>query len=214
MEPSFWRERWAMGQTGWQEPAPNHFLVRHHGVLGLGPGRRVLVPLAGKSPDLAFLAEQGAEVIAVELVEAAAQAFFDERGLATARTVEAAHVRIAAGPIAFLVGDFFELAPADVGPVDAVYDRASLVALPPTLRDRYAAHLAVLAATALRLTVTFAHDAPADAPPFSVQHPELERLFGAGRAELLGERDLFQPGGGLAARGATFTRELCHLVRP
>ncbi len=36
-----------------------------------GTGRRVLVPLCGKTPDLLWLAEQGNEIVGVELSEIA-----------------------------------------------------------------------------------------------------------------------------------------------
>lgn len=212
MEASFWRDRWANGQTGWQEPAPNHFLTAHHAVLGLGPGRRVLVPLSGKTPDLAFLAEAGAEAIGSELVESAARAFFDERGLSAERTALGEHVRLSAGRVSIVVGDFFTLTSAQLGVIDAIYDRAAVVALPAPMRERYAARLRALAPGAAMLTVTFAHDGAPDVPPFAVERPELDRLYGAANVHFLGERDLYHPESTLAQRGATFTRELCHRV--
>lgn len=213
MDESYWRSRWAQGQTGWHEAAPNRFLVKHLAVLDARPNRRVLVPLAGKSPDLTFLAQEGADVIGAELVEDAVRAYFAERGLRPEEQGAAGHLRLTAGTTTIWVGDFFALRPEAVGRIDAVYDRAALVALPPPLRERYAAQLRALAPGAPMLTVTFAHDAPADGPPFSVTRPELDRLFGAAHVTSLDEGDVFDPRAGLAARGATYARELVHRVQ-
>lgn len=43
--------------------------------------------------------------------------------------------------IDMFTGDIFELSSEMLGPVDAIYDRAALVALPKEMRKRYAGHL-------------------------------------------------------------------------
>jgi hypothetical protein len=73
-----------LGQIGFHEGAPNAFLQEH--VAKLGASRQVLVPLCGKSEDLAFLAARGHAVVGVELVEDAVRAFFSEHGLTPAVT--------------------------------------------------------------------------------------------------------------------------------
>ena len=72
-----WVERWQEGRTGWHEPAGNAGLRKHW----RGTGRRVLVPLCGKTSDLRWLADQGNEVIGVELSDLAVKGFFDEQEL-------------------------------------------------------------------------------------------------------------------------------------
>ncbi len=63
--------------------------------------------------------------------------------------------------------------------VDAVYDRASLIALPPDMRPAYAAHLTRLVDRGVRsLLVTLEY--PQDqmcGPPFSVSAAEVATLF-------------------------------------
>ncbi|NLE47300.1 MAG: thiopurine S-methyltransferase, partial [Sandaracinaceae bacterium] len=77
--PEVLEERWERGEIGFHEGRPNQLLEKH---IGLFEGRRrVLVPLSGKAVDLRFLAERGLEVVGVELVEAAARAFFEEQAL-------------------------------------------------------------------------------------------------------------------------------------
>ena len=58
-------------------------LQKHWPGLGLAPGSRVLVPLAGKTLDVAWLAQQGHAVLAVELSPIAVGQFFEEHALTT-----------------------------------------------------------------------------------------------------------------------------------
>ena len=44
--------------------------------------------------------------------------------------------------ITVLCADFFDISPTDLPHVDGVYDRASLIALPETMRPDYARHIA------------------------------------------------------------------------
>ena len=101
------------------------------------PGR-VLVPLCGKSADLAWLAEQGYSVTGVDLSEIAARAFFTENSL-QARVTEEPPFRVFSGErIVVYVGDFFDLNVERFGVFDLVYDRAALIALSDKVRPQYA----------------------------------------------------------------------------
>lgn len=207
-----WLERWRDGRTAFHEGRPNDLLVRHAALLA--GGRRVLVPLCGKSEDLAFLAARGHDVIGVELAEQAVQAFFAEhdltpsiapRGPLVAYEVGPAIVRpagpgaapaesaagpVAAGAITLLVGDFFAVAPELLGPVDALYDRAALIALPAELRPRYVAQLrALVPAGAPALVITLEYDqAVVAGPPYAVSEVELRTLYAGADVEPLEER--------------------------
>lgn len=213
MEPQFWEGRWRDGRIGFHEGAPNAWLVEHVATLGLSSERRrVLVPLCGKTVDMAYLAGRGAEVVGVELVDSAARAFFAEAKLEPARTIDGVFVRYEAAGVEIVVGDFFALASEDLGPFDAYYDRASIVALPPALRETYAHTLKLLAPDAPGLVVTFEHDAADGEPPFSVTGAELAALFPERRFSLLGTRDTLTPESAMAKRGATFVRESAYAV--
>jgi thiopurine S-methyltransferase len=208
-----WLERWRDGRTGFHEGRPNDLLVRH--AARLAGCRRVLVPLCGKSEDLAFLAARGHDVVGVELAEQAVQAFFAEHDLApsiarrgpfaayevrpgavpadpgAAATAEPTGPTASqAGAITLLAGDFFALAPELIGPVDGLYDRAALIALPPELRPRYVARLrALVPAGAPALVITLEYDqAVVAGPPFAVLEPELRALYAGAAVELLEER--------------------------
>ena len=71
MHEAFWQDRWARSQIGFHQEKVNGYLRRHWSALGLPAQATVLVPLCGKSLDLAWLAEQGHAVIGVELAERA-----------------------------------------------------------------------------------------------------------------------------------------------
>lgn len=179
MDPKFWKERWERGEIGFHEGRPNQLLEKH---IGLFEGRRrVLVPLSGKAVDLRFLAERGLEVVGVELVEAAARAFFEEQALEMSERREGDFLVLESGSISIFVGDFFEADSESFGSFDAVYDRAAIVALPPELRERYAPKLrGLLSEGARMLVLTFLYDgerAQKIGPPFSVSEEELRRHY-------------------------------------
>lgn len=177
MDRDFWVSRWREGKIGFHEGRPNAFLSRF--AARLDGCARVLVPLCGKSEDLAFLASRGHEVVGVELVEDAVRAFFAEHGLAPEVSPRGALTAYTAGTVTILAGDVLAVTRDDVGPIDAIYDRAALIALPEDLRQRYVDRLLKLAAPWLRaLVVTLTYDqARMAGPPFSVTDTELMRLY-------------------------------------
>jgi thiopurine S-methyltransferase len=164
-----WIERWEEGRIGWHEPEGNASLHRHW----RGMGRRVIVPLCGKSPDLLWLEERGNTVTGVELSEIAAKAFFEENGIAYTRREDAMPVYTAnERRIAIHCGDFFEFSESGF---DACYDRGSLIALPADVRPAYVRHLDSLTGPeTLRLLITLDYDdAIATGPPFCVDVEEV-----------------------------------------
>ncbi len=177
MDPGFWSARWQEGRIGFHEGAPNTYLSTF--IDRLASARRILVPLCGKSEDLAYLAGRGHEVVGIELVEDAVRQFFAEHGTTPVIEPRGPFTAYTSGPITVFTGDFFASTPEIVGAIDAVYDRAALVALPPPLRDRYVPHLRQIAADARReLLVTIEYpDGVFEGPPFSVPRDEVERRF-------------------------------------
>lgn len=188
MNTDFWIERWKEGRIGFHEGQVNTLLAEH--VERLGQGRRVLVPLCGKSEDLAFLAAQGHEVVGVELVEDAVVAFFAEHELTPTveRRGELAIYR--AGAITLIAGDFFAVRKNDVGDISALYDRAAIIALPESMRRRYTAHVQTLVAPgATGLVITFEYpQEQMKGPPFSVTEAELRAHYAGVDIEVVGEQ--------------------------
>jgi thiopurine S-methyltransferase len=201
MEPQFWLERWQRNEIGFHQPAPNKALTRHWATLGLAPGTRVFVPLAGKSLDMIWLAAQGHHVVGIELAAEAVRAFADENG-----PVDRVDLRC---------GDLFALDRASLGRIEAVFDRGSLVALPPALRRQYAAQLTELSPPGTRtLLVTMEYDqAKMNGPPHAVPESEVHALFGATHDIALLERDgALDDFPRFAQRGVTSLAEAAYLL--
>lgn len=217
MEPQFWHERWRQNQIGFHQPTVNDHLVRFYPELQLAPGAGVFVPLAGKSVDMVWLRRQGHPVIGVELSPIAVQAFFAENGLFPQSTREGAFEVCEAEGVRLLCGDFFDLAPAQLADISAVYDRAALIALPADMRARYVEHLArVLPPDASMLLVTLEYPSgDMQGPPFSVTEAEARALF-APRFEvrLLAAVDRLASEPRFREKGVRRLEEKAYLLRP
>lgn len=181
MDHDFWHDRWREGRIGFHEGRPNALLTRHVGRLGLRPGGRVFLPLCGKAVDIDWLLEAGLSVIGIDLSREAVTAVFDRLGLAPEEVPVDGLTRFRADRLNLFAGDIFALEPRHLGPVDAVYDRAALVALPRDMRQEYAEYLARLAGPVPQLLITFVYDQRRmDGPPFSVTAEEVAALYGTG----------------------------------
>ena len=141
MQQEFWYERWQLNQIGFHSQQVNGHLQHNWAALGIAPGSRVFVPLCGKSKDMLWLFAQGVDVIGVELSPLAVQAFFAENGLSATTRQQGKFSVSETDGICIYCGDFFDLSANELSGVNAVYDRASLVALPPEMRASYAAHI-------------------------------------------------------------------------
>ena len=174
-----WLERWQAGKIGWHETQGNASLQKHW----TATGKRVLVPLCGKTQDLIWLENQGNQVVGVELSEIAVKAFFDENEIEYSLIEGALTAYVAKGhSIAIYCGDFFEFSD---GPFDAYYDRGALIALPANVRSTYVDHTrTLLDAAAAQMIICLEYDESiATGPPFSVPAnevlafwPNLERV--------------------------------------
>lgn len=133
-----WRDQ---QQSSFHQLAVNPLLSRFWQKLGLKRSHRVLVPLCGKSLDMLWLAEQGHEVVGIELSPIAVEAFFKERDLQAKKQRIGNFVRWRAKTISIWCGDFFALSSKQIGRIDAVFDRAALTALPPESRHAYVSKL-------------------------------------------------------------------------
>ncbi len=217
MEKSFWCARWQANEIGFHQPDINVYLQNYWPTLRLESGTRVFVPLCGKSRDLLWLAGQGHQVLGVEISPVAVSAFFEENNLVASAQKDARFVRYQSSDISLLLGDFFDLNATDLDGISAVYDRASLIALPPTMRTSYAQHMAAVLAPGVSVLL-IALDYPPqemDGPPFAVSAAEVEALFTAHfTIELLAAQDILAENPRFQARGLSRLLErVYHLVR-
>lgn len=206
MESNFWHRRWENNDIGFHEGEANALMVRHFQRLDLPPGSRVFLPLCGKTRDIAWLLSQGYRVVGAELSALAIAQLFAELGVEPEVTRLGAMDHNHAPGVEIFVGDIFDLTADQIGAVDAVYDRAALVAMPKGLRDRYAAHLADITQTAPQLLICFEYDQSLmRGPPFSVDADEVARLYRGRYAPKLLERAATQGGiRGIAAQEAVW----------
>jgi thiopurine S-methyltransferase len=214
MEPSFWLQRWVENLIGFHQDKVNPWLEKYFDTLHLVPGDTVFVPLCGKSLDMTWLHQRGINVLGVELSAVAAEAFFQEAGRTVRATPDGLFVSYRDGGMEILCGDFFDLAPEQLGHVRAVYDRAALIALPPAMRERYVAHLRALLPRGTRgLLVTMEYaEGEMQGPPFSVSTAEVERLFADGFGiEALEDADLLGASPRFRDRGLSSLREKIYL---
>lgn len=180
MHPDYWLQRWQQKQIGFHQDRPTPLMLKHWPALGLAPGARVFVPLAGKSLDMLWLASQGYRVLGVELSRAAVEEFFDENGLRCSVTASRYGHHYQSDGIELICGDAFALDEAALHDCVAVFDRAALIALPPDMRRRYVHELyARLPVGCAGLLITLEYPPhEKQGPPFTVPEAEVRALYG------------------------------------
>ncbi len=174
-----WLEFWRDQRSDFHQSAVNPLLSKFWPELGLPRGSRVFVPLCGKSLDMLWLAQQGHEVIGIELSPVAVAAFFSENGLQPTQQPVGAFTLWRAGSIGILCGDYFALTQDELGMIDTVYDRSALTALPEEIRGQYVAQLSRLVsdtAVVFLLTVEDAAEGATMQQASSVDE-EIARLY-------------------------------------
>jgi thiopurine S-methyltransferase len=215
MKKEFWLERWEKEETGFHEKEVNAYLTRFWQELNQNRDNAVFVPLCGKSVDMQWLREQGHPVTGVELSEIAARTFFKENSCTPEYSGSAKFKQYEANDIRILCGDFFDLNRDDLAGIKAVYDRASMVALPPEMRVLYVRHLVSILPPATKiLLVTFdypQHEMPG--PPFALSAAEVDLLYREyADIRLLAKVDVLAQNPRFQKRGLTRLQESIYLL--
>ncbi|MDX8385399.1 MAG: thiopurine S-methyltransferase [Gallionella sp.] len=181
MNNEFWLERWERQELGFHQDEINQYLIRYWDSLCLTGNTEIFVPMCGKSQDMIWLNEQGCKVLGVELSDIAVRDFFTENDLLPQRTSSQYFEVLEANDIRLFRGDYFALSMNELEKVTAVFDRASLVALPVDMRERYAMHMvSILAPRTKILLVAFDYpQSEMTGPPFAVSPGEVETLYGS-----------------------------------
>lgn len=177
MEAQFWVESWQAGgaKTSFHRRDIHPYLLKHFPPAML-QGKRILVPLCGKTVDMAYFRQYADAVIGVELVEEAVRQFFAEQTLSYQQVGN----RFSTERLPLICGDFFSLTRADVGHIDLVYDRASLVALPLPMRMQYINKINELLPVGSQQFINTLEYAPLlSEPPFSITPEEVSHYYGA-----------------------------------
>jgi len=197
MNPEFWQKRWQEGRIGFNQSTVNPLLIEYFNRLNLTAGSRVFVPLCGKSIDMVWLATQDYDVVGVELVETAVQEFFAEQNIeptvyqqADNPMIKYYQGQLSGQVITLWVADIFALTAKDIGSIDAVYDKAALIALPDDMRVRYSEQVRKLSSDTSKvnganneitpqLLLTLHYDQrKKNGPPFSIDDEQIQQYYG------------------------------------
>jgi thiopurine S-methyltransferase len=178
MDGSYWHRKWESNEIAFHEPEANPLLVTYFSNLCLQEGNRVFVPLCGKTRDIHWLLSHSYRVAGSELSRIAVEQLFLELGVEPNITVIDQVSRYSANKIDIFVGDIFSLSRSVLGQIDAIYDRAALVAFPEPIRDQYAEHLIKITDRAPQLLISYQYDQRLlVGPPFSVSPEEVARQY-------------------------------------
>lgn len=157
VKPDFWDERFKQAFTPWDQGgvplALQDYIKRTAPAVTLIPG-------CGAGYEVAYLANAGWDVTAIDFSAAAVSA-----------------ARTALGPWAAGVeqADFFTFVPAK--PLGLIYERAFLCALPPAMRPAIVQRWAALLAPGAMLAGFFFFGADPKGPPFGIDRSALEQLL-------------------------------------
>jgi len=188
-----WESRWQEGRIGFHLPKVNSYLLRYSDKLLTQNPESVFVPLCGKTLDLPWLAGRTKKVVGIELVHKAVKDSFKENKLTYSIQQSGKLNLFSSDTIVLFQGDFFDLNKEQTASFDAIYDRASIVALDQPERERYVNHLMSFLEPGGRiLLITLEYDQnQMIGPPFSVPADEIEWLYAPyGVLELLETSDI------------------------
>jgi SAM-dependent methyltransferase len=159
LSPAFWDERFERHFTPWDKGGVPQAL---QDFVAANSPLTTLIPGCGSAYELAFLAGLGWDATAIDFSPAAVAQGKLAAGEHAARVVEA---------------DFFAWQPA--APLQLIYERAFLCAMPRAMWPQVAARWAQLLAPGALLAGYFFFDDAAKGPPFGIQRAQLEQLLRA-----------------------------------
>jgi SAM-dependent methyltransferase len=161
LSPAFWDERFDQGFTPWDRGGVPERLRQFVAEWPRSAAPHVLIPGCGAAYELAFLAEAGWDATAIDFAPAAVAAARQSVGPQwQGRVVQA---------------DFFQYQPPV--PLDLIYERAFLCALPRTMWPQLAERWAQLLAPGASLAGYFFFDNNPKGPPFGIAREQLEALL-------------------------------------
>lgn len=183
-QQEYWIKAWQEGHTSFHKNKVNPDLIQYLPSLDLPANTTILLPLCGKSLDLFWLSQQGFKVIGIELTECAVDQFAKEHQLNFHQKTIGNVKCFFNDLISIWVADIFSLNASLIEPVDAIYDRAALIALPENLRKSYVEIcLHWLKPNGLILLKTLNYNQiEFQGPPFSVTDEEVTFLFEEGNS--------------------------------
>jgi thiopurine S-methyltransferase len=178
MEADFWHNMWETNKIGFHLPDTNALLINNFSLLNIKKGSKIFIPLCGKTLDIQWLLSKGYKIVGIELSQIAINDLFNSLDIRPTIENKGTMIHYSASNIDIYVGDIFELDKEILGDVDAVYDRAAIVALPTELREKYTKHLSFLTNNKKQLLITLDYNqALKKGPPFSVTPNMVEKYY-------------------------------------
>jgi SAM-dependent methyltransferase len=165
LAPEFWSERFERQFTPWDQGGVPAALQRY--VARADRPRRVLIPGCGTAHELHYFRQAGWDAIAID---------FSPAAVAAARACYPEHAE------RIVEADFFRYQPP--WPVDLIYERAFLCALPPSMRVEVARRWAELLAPGGLLAGLFFLGETLKGPPFGIDAAALDRLLDSAFAKV------------------------------
>jgi len=189
MKASFWHKCWEKNSLGFHQEEVHTFLSQYLAPLLTSTDKHVFVPLCGKSLDMFWLAEHMA-VSGSELSDIACRDFFTDAAIDYQSQsdqklgADSQFQQYSFGNITLWQGDFFklkaeQLSQAHKVPIDWIYDRAALIALPIEMQQEYITHLTSFiepSTTLFLISVEFPSE-EMSGPPFPITEKDIRRLF-------------------------------------
>ena len=183
---TIWHDMWEQNSLGFHRDDHNPLLLKHWPEVSTHiPYQKkptILLPLCGKSHDILWLMQQGYTVFGIELVEIAIRSFFYENNLQLHKNNLSIAKRSfplwCSEGIILCQADLFDL-PKNSSTATCFYDRAALVALPPSGQEAYVKQLITLApqlTSGLLITIEFQSHSNSS-PPYSTPPEQVQYLY-------------------------------------
>lgn len=178
MSNDLWLKRWENGETGFHYHKVNPLLEKYYEQLSLEESSTVFMPLCGKSLDIVYFLSKGHKVVGCELSPLAILEFFKELEIEPSIKEYEKFKTYTHDDIIIYEGDIFDLKKEHLGEVDAIYDRAALVALHVDIRAKYTKHLQELTNSAKQLILTCSYEQELhQRTPYSVPYEEISSHY-------------------------------------
>ena len=184
MKASFWHKCWEKNSLGFHQEQVHPFLSQYLAPMLSATDRHVFVPLCGKSLDMFWLAEH-MKVSGSELSDIACRDFFADATIDyQKREADNQFQQYSFDNITLWQGDFFKLTSEHLtseqnAPINWIYDRAALIALPIEMQQAYIDHLVSFIGQGTKLfliSVEFPSE-EMSGPPFPITEQDISRLF-------------------------------------
>lgn len=180
MEISYWQSRWRKGKTGWHMDTVYPPLPTFWDDVNIESGSRILVPLCGKSLDLGWFVDHGHTVTGIDVSAKAIHHIMQQHPESFTKDSSHGFTVYRSESLVLWQGDYSKLPTDEIPTQDLIYDKASIIALPPEKRlDHANKHIELCSTHTQILLQTFEYEqSEMHGPPFAVHEEELKKLFG------------------------------------